>query len=335
MPGLVDTHAHLLARHLPDLHTEMGDARWPRLEVDDSGDHGWIMRGAEVFRRVRRELWDAGARLEELAGEDIPLQIVSPVPVTLVDWARPQAALRFLAHQNDGIAEAVRASGGRLAGLGAVPLQDIDLAVAEMRRCTGDLGLVGIEIGTLNAGAELGDPSLRPFLAAAAEAGVPLFVHPVDGAGATRCSRPMETFAIGMLTDTAISVASLVFGPVPRLAELPSLRLCLSHGGGAFAWLYPRLRMWATTIGVDGYRADPSALDALVRRFYVDTLVFDPAHLPLVSSRFGDDHVVFGSDHPFIPSKQARASLAGGVDGGVDGGVAGGNAAAFYGVRPP
>lgn len=329
MVGLVDTHAHLLPAHLPDLYGETGDARWPHLDIDGSGDQGRIMRGPNVFRRVRRELWDAGARLEELTREDIPLQIVSPVPVTLVDWARPQQALRLLAHQNDGIADAVRTSGGRLAGLGAVPLQDVDLAIAEMHRCTAELGLVGVEIGTLCAGAELGDPALRPFLAAAADADVPLFVHPVDGAGATRCSGPMEAFAIGMLTDTAISVASLVFGG--GMAELGSLRLCVSHGGGAFAWLYPRLRMWATTLGVDGERADPDALDALVRRLHVDSLVFDPAHLPLLESRFGADHVMFGSDHPFIGWDQARSSLSGDVDDAL----AANTAAAFYGVNVP
>jgi aminocarboxymuconate-semialdehyde decarboxylase len=238
----------------------------------------------------------------------VDIQVVSPVPVTLADWATPTLAARYLAEQNDRIAEAVAGSGGRLAGLGAVPVQDADLAVAELHRVTDELGLVGVEVGTLNGGAELDDPRLRPFLAEAAEAGVPIFVHPVDGAGATRCGDPFSAFAVGMLTDTALAAKALVFGGV--LSNLPGLRVCLSHGGGSFPYVYPRLKTWATTNGIDGKLFDANTLDTLVRRLYVDTLVFDPALVKLLVERYGPDRVAFGSDDPFIPWGQSALAIA-------------------------
>lgn len=302
---LIDAHAHLLPQGGRDLTLETGDHRWPTLVTE--GDTGRIMRGPELFRTVRRSCWDLGSRVEDLDRRGVDLQVVSPVPVTLADWADPRLAKRYLAEQNDRIAEAVAGSGGRLAGLGAVPLQDPDLAVIELHRLTKELGLVGVEIGTLNGGGELDDPRLRPFLAEAAHTATPIFVHPVDGQGATRCGDPFTAFAVGMLTDTALAAKALVFGGI--LEELADLQICLSHGGGSFPYVYPRLKMWATSMGIEGRVFDADKLDTLVHRLFVDTLVFDRALIGLLAERYGPDRIVFGSDDPFIPWPQAAQVL--------------------------
>ena len=149
------------------------------------------------------------------------------------------------------------------------------------------------------AGRELDDPSLRPFFAAAAALDMPLFVHPTDGAGAIRRRGQPYEFGLAMLTDTAMAATALVFGGV--LAEFPTLRVCLAHGCGTFAWSYPRLARGATMGAAPGTPLDLSRTDELVRVLWVDSLVFDAAHLPLLVERFGADHIVLGSDYPFYP----------------------------------
>ena len=203
-------------------------------------DLGEVRQGNEVFRVVRRPFWDAAARVAEMDGNGTDVQVISPIPVALCYWGEPSLALQFARAQNDEIAAAAAASAGRLIGLGTVPLQAPDLAISEMQRCMGELGLAGLELGTVVGKWELDNPALRPFVRAAAERGVPLFLHPIDGSGALRCSTPLIDFAIGMHTDTALAATALVYGGV--LAELPELRICLSHGGGAFPWTHPRLR---------------------------------------------------------------------------------------------
>jgi aminocarboxymuconate-semialdehyde decarboxylase len=304
-PGLIDVHSHLLPAGLPNLAAETGDERWPYLIAGDG--EGVVMHGGSVFRRVRASCWDLAARVSDLDRRGVDVQVVSPVPVTLADWAEPDLALRYLTAQNDAIAAAAADSGGRFIGLGAVPLGDTVLAIKEMKRVVGELRLSGIEIGTRVAGWELDAPHLDGFFAAAAEAEVPLFVHPVDGAGISRCEDPFEAFGIGMLSDSALAAKALVFGGV--LERHPRLRICLSHGGGAFPYMYPRLRMWATSIGVNGVRMEPQSLDQLVGRLHVDSLVFDPALLGLLVSRYGPDRVMFGSDDPFVAWGAALSAL--------------------------
>ncbi|MEZ5375138.1 MAG: amidohydrolase family protein [Acidimicrobiales bacterium] len=326
-PVVVDFHAHHFPEGLPDLAATTGDQRWPSLVVDDSPR---LMQGATVFRQVRPPCFDVTSRVAELDASGVERQVISPVPVTLVDWAPPKEAAAFLAAQNDGLIDASRRSDGRLLALGAVPLQDPDLAIAEMARIM-SAGMVGIEITAMVDGCELDDPRFEPFWAAAAQEQVPVFIHPAHQRIATRRSGMPYEFGIGMLTDTALAAAALVYGGV--LDRHADLRIALSHGCGTFGWTHPRLRLMAAR------NASAAAhLDDLVRSLWVDTLVFDTALLPILVDRFGADHIMFGTDHPFFPGaldeQQAMLRDTKSVASGLHDGCLGANALDFLGLRP-
>ena len=87
---VVDVHAHHFPSGLRVPAACANDPRWPSLLVDDDLT-GRIMRGPEVFRQVKRALWDVPTRLAELAAAGINLQVISPVPVTLFVLGRPAA----------------------------------------------------------------------------------------------------------------------------------------------------------------------------------------------------------------------------------------------------
>ncbi|MGF1595755.1 MAG: amidohydrolase family protein [Acidimicrobiales bacterium] len=289
----VDIHAHHVPTGLPDMGAATGDARWPRLEV--GVDEHRLMRGDEVFRVVRPVCFDPGARLAELDAAGVDVQVLSPVPVTLVDWAPASDAARFLRAQNEALAAVAADSGGRFLALGAVPLQDVDLALAELAHAMGPLGMAGIETTATVAGRELDDEALAPFWAAVEQERVPVFIHPAHQRTAIRRSGQPYEFGVGMLTDTALAAAALVYGGV--LDRHPDLRIALSHGCGAFPWVHPRLRYMAER----SHPGRSAALDEMVRSLWADCLVFDPAHVRLLVERFGADHLLYGTDHPFLP----------------------------------
>jgi aminocarboxymuconate-semialdehyde decarboxylase len=301
---VVDTHAHFFPPGLEDWAERTGDDRWPSLHVDAPADGspaatGRIQQGPAVFRAVTRTLWDVETRLASLDANGVSVQVVSPVPVMLTYWAEGGPALDFAAAVNDGIAAAVAGSAGQLDGLGTVPLQDVDLAVRELDRVVTDLGLAGVQIGTQVAGRELDDPVLAPFFEAAADLDAAVFVHPLDGgADAIRRTGQPYDFGLGMLTDTAMAATALVAGGV--VARHPELRIGLAHGCGTMTWAAPRLKLASRIWGDPELHA---AFDELVRRLWVDTLVLDPAHLPLLVHRFGAGHVMVGTDAPFIPGQ--------------------------------
>ena len=295
------------------------------------------MLGDTVFRGVSSALWDRSARLEAMDAAGVGVQVISPVPVMLTYWAEPRLGLDFARAVNDSIADEVGAAGGRLRGLGTVPLQVPGLAVDELRRLSVDLGLAGVEIGTHADGRELDDPTLADFWAEVAELGIAVFVHPLDGGGdAIRRRGVPYDFGLGMLTDTAMAAVGLLNGGI--LDRHPTIRICLAHGCGTFAWAFPRLRL-GSQVGDDAGFVD--RYSDLARRLWVDSLVFDPLHVGLLARRFGAEHVMVGTDYPFVPGQLEGAwrwvddcASVNGLTTEETSGLAGANALRFLDTSP-
>jgi aminocarboxymuconate-semialdehyde decarboxylase len=297
-PTAVDVHAHHLGVDIPSSGPAYGPA--PRLIID-SDSTGRIVCGDVTFRKVTSVLWDVDARLREMDAAGVSHQVISPVPVTLEYAWSDGADPSYAGSINDSISAACARSGGRLLGLGCLPLADVGTALAELARCL-DLGFRGVEIGTRVGDLDLDAPELEPFWSACDRSDAAVFVHPIlGGRGVVRRAGQPYDLGLGMLADTAIAASSLVFGGV--LERYPALRVALAHGCGAFPWAYPRLRVAAGLRDGGG----PAVWDALTRRLYADTLVFDDEHLRLLAHRFGTDRLLLGSDSPFFPDQLAKS----------------------------
>jgi aminocarboxymuconate-semialdehyde decarboxylase len=262
------------------------------------------MLGGQVFRTVSSTAWNPEKRVADLDAAGVSHQVVSPVPVNLVYHADAKTLAAHLRHVNEGLADFASRTHGRVTAWAAVPLQDVDLAVAELEYAVTRLGMGGVEIGAHVNGIELDDPSLFPFFQAAEALGAVVFVHPLDGGAdvVRRGGQPWD-FGLGMLTDTALAAGALVLGGV--LTRLPRLRVLLAHGGGSFPWVWPRL--------LRGSRLVPDALspDRLaeaITRIWVDSLTFDPLHLGLLGQLLGAENIVLGTDYPFMKGELEGAA---------------------------
>jgi len=170
--GLVDVHTHAIAPALPDLAAVEPGYRWPSVERQGETS-ARILLGGAPYREVDDRCWVAARRLRDMDADGVALQVVSPTPITFCHDAPADAAATLAAAQNEFLAELTGTHPDRFRALGAVPLQDPERAVAELRRCVQELGFLGVEIGTRVGDTELGDPVLDPFFDAAAEAGCP------------------------------------------------------------------------------------------------------------------------------------------------------------------
>src|SRR5579885_837187 len=108
----------------------------------------------------------------------IDVQAVSPSPDQTYYGVPADLAIEATRLVNDNIAEICGKHPDRFVGLGTVPFQAPELAVAELERLHKSLGLRGIEIATNVAGADLSDPRFRPIFQRAEELGLLLFMHP-------------------------------------------------------------------------------------------------------------------------------------------------------------
>lgn len=291
----VDFHTHIIPDNLPDLAAKYGDERFPTLKHTCSCG-AEIYKDGKSFRKIDDNAWDPQKRIAEMDTEGVDVQVLSPIPVTFTYWADPEKCLELSKVQNDFIASVVAEYPDRFVGLGTVPLQDADLAIDEMERVVKELGLKGIEIGSNANGKTLDDPNILKFLEAAAKMDVPIFVHPWATIGVERMPKHNFMYSIGMPSETALATASLIFSGI--LDKFPNLKICFSHGGGSLPYLLPRIdQAWEVWPHIRTTEKPPSYY---AKKLYYDTLVYDPRNLQFMLEKFGAEHIITGSDYPFL-----------------------------------
>jgi aminocarboxymuconate-semialdehyde decarboxylase len=292
----IDVHTHILPPSWPDLRARFGYGGWPQLEPLGPG-RARIVIDERAFRDIGDDCWDPSRRLEDCERAGVALQVLSTVPV-MFSYDKPAADAAVVARLlNDHIAGVVAEHPDRFAGLGTVPLQDADLAVAELERCVRDLGMAGIQIGTHVGDRDLDDPSIEAVLAAAEELDAAVFVHPWDMLAPERMTRHWLPWLVGMPAELALAIASVTLGGV--LDRHPRLRLLFAHGGGAFPGLLGRVEAgFHARPDLAATATDTEPRDA-VQRIYVDSLVHDPDTLRFVAGIVGEDRIALGTDYPF------------------------------------
>ena len=292
----IDVHTHILPRTWPDQRARTGYGGWVRLAHEAHGQSRMLIDERE-FRVVESDLWDAGRRLEDMDRTGVGVQVLSTVPVMFAYWAPANDALVLARLLNDDIAATVRLRPDRFTGLGTVPLQDPELAIAELERCVGQLGLAGIQIASHVGTRDLDDAMLFPVLQRAAELGAAVFVHPWDMLGAERMARYWLPWLVGMPTECSLAICAVILGGV--LERLPALRIGFAHGGGSFAGTFGRIERAFEARPDLVAVSNPVPPRAYLGRFWVDALVHDPQVLRLVVDLFGADRVALGTDYPF------------------------------------
>ncbi|TFZ01273.1 amidohydrolase family protein [Ramlibacter rhizophilus] len=293
----IDTHAHVVPEHFPAYLGSAIPADWPSMAPAAQACHRNVMISGKVYRTVSDRCWDVGRRLADFADMGLSLQVVSPMPELLSYWMRPQDGQQLARFLNEQIAAMVAESGGALAGLGAVPLQDMDLAIRELEYLVKGLGMPGVELGSNINGTPIGAPALDPFFEACEALGACVFVHAIRPAGMDRLvGPPALQQVLGYPGDVGLAAASCITGNLPL--RRPGLRIAFSHGGGTLASLLPRLQQ--------GWQVFPALREAVqaapaeqARRLFYDTLVFDAPTLKHLAATFGVTQLLIGTDYPF------------------------------------
>jgi aminocarboxymuconate-semialdehyde decarboxylase len=292
-----DAHAHVI---VPELlrNAEPGETWRPSVRRVD-GRQVVELDGHSISSAVD-EFVDLDAILANRAAHGIEGVLLCPwVPLLFYDVAAAESLERCRL-QNRGLASLRAREPDRVCVLGAVPLQDPDLAAAEVRVLMASGDFAGIEITASVNGSYLGDPRFEPFWAAAEECDALVFVHPTTrGFVAPAFADHYLWNLVGNPMETTLAAAHLVLsGTMERHRRL---RVLLAHGGGAIVALRGRLRHGHQHIAAAGPppAAPEQAADAVIRRFLFDTVTHDPSLLADLVRHVGADRVLLGSDYPF------------------------------------
>lgn len=294
--GLIDVHTHVVPESFPAYVGRHVDVPWPSM-APAHACHQHVMVSGSIYRTVSHQCWDCTVRQTDMDQRRTGMQVLSPMPELLSYWLAPDDGSVLCNHLNHVIAEMVRREPTRFVGLGAVPLQDVDMAIEVLDHMVHQLGLAGVEIAGNVNGTVIGDPRFLPFFEAAASWGAAVFVHPLRPSGLDRLVGPAALEQVlAFPGETGLAAASMITGGT--LAHLPGLRIAYSHGGGSLAMLLPRLQHAWNTLPQVRERLPGNPLEA-ARRMYYDNLVYDSDAIHHLISVFGDDQIMVGTDYPF------------------------------------
>jgi aminocarboxymuconate-semialdehyde decarboxylase len=323
-----DVHAHVV---VPEI---IGDEAWqPRVWRDDAGNQV-VELGGKQIRAAIQEFVDIDGILAAQDEAGVDRVLLCPwVPLLYYD-ADPEDGLARARIQNEALVRLARDHPDRVSALGALPLQDPELAAGELRTLMEEGVLRGVEVAASVRGVFLGDDRFEPFWEAAEATGALVFVHPT-----TRGfdSPAFQDYYLGNTVanplETATTAAHMVVAGV--MERHPDLHVLLAHGGGALLAVRGRMRH------AHGFQPQASArlresTDDSIRRFYFDTLTHDEELLRALIDYAGPDHVLLGSDYPFDmgDARHVDTVRSLGLAPDVEAAILAGNAERLLGVEP-
>lgn len=294
---VIDVHTHMVPEDFPPVGSRAAGNRWPCM--DHTGpDTAHVMIAGRNFRTVLDRCWSVPRRLREMAAADyaVDRQVLSPMPELLAYGLEPRDGLDLARYLNDVLIRMVDQAPDRFYALGSAPLQDVDLAAAELQRVK-SLGLHGVELLSNVNGKSLGEPEFLGFFKAAEELDVPLFVHAQHATFMDRVVGPgfIENI-VAFPLEGALGIAGMITGGL--MEACPRLRFCFSHGGGTFTQLLPRMEnAWRKNPGFRGLM--PRKPSEYARMFFYDDVFFDNRTVRYLIDTVGASQVVIGSDYPF------------------------------------
>lgn len=292
----IDIHCHLAT---PASRAAVETHRRPEFEPyeyfmgPDSKDHN-----KEFFPTIAERLSSPAARIEDMDRMGIDIQGLATFVSEYFYWAPTAAGAESARIQNDNIASVAADNPERFAAIGAtVPLQDVDLAIAEMDRAVDELGFKGLQIGGTVEGRNLDEPRFRPFWEAVEAKGVPVILHPNGYPESERFGNYFLTNCIGNPLETMVAATRLIFSGL--FAEHPDIKLVLLHGGGYLPFYSSRAdHTWEVRPETRAAIPDhpPSYY---MKKLYYDTMVFQPLYLRHLVEIVGSERVMVGTDYPF------------------------------------
>jgi 6-methylsalicylate decarboxylase len=263
--GWIDTHAHF----------------YPP-EDDSQRAVRWELMKAAAWQTTEPPTWDPGSTLAYMDRTGIAMQLLSNIPKTA-------AALRA---SNEYAASLVAEHPTRFGLLAALPTDDCDAALAEVKRGEGELRADGYAVTARYNGVYLSDASLEPLWAELDRLRATVFVHPDAYAGVEMGRPPV---IIDVAFETARTVTDMLYKAVFR--RYPNIRFVIAHCGGVLPVLSGRLQL----LGLERWvpnpaQITPSEMRQHLRRLYLDTAAVAPTALGPGIAMVGSGHLLYGSD---------------------------------------
>jgi len=284
-PPVIDFHAHMLDRDV--LARCEG-----RTVLGGFGTRAWPLTAK--WLAIYEKMLEPALQVEDMDRRSVDMHVISSSTVIQgTSWADPETDLDLCRRVNDRAAEWCALYPRRFVGSFVLPLQDIDLALRELERAVGALGLKVANVSSAYGGRYLGHPGFHPFWEAAARAGVTVFVHP-EGTRDLWFQYFALWNSVGQPIEEAKAMASIIYEGI--FDRYPAIKIVMAHGGGYLPHYCGRLDRNVANMPESAKNISKKPSEYL-RAFYYDTCTYGADIAAALIARVGADRLVMGSDY--------------------------------------
>jgi predicted TIM-barrel fold metal-dependent hydrolase len=280
--------------------------------IEDS--NGFL--GPEVWPELKSRLMDIQEKrlgfMDRFGMEMMILSLNAPAIQAIPDTARADEIAR---RSNDMLAEEVAKRPDRFQGLAALPMQDAELAAAELQRCVGEMGFIG---ALVNGFSQKDDPDsclyydleqYWPFWKLVENLNVPFYLHPRNPLESQSRIYEGHPWLLGptwaFAQETAVHALRLMCSGL--FDAYPKLQIILGHMGEGIPynlWRIDNRNSWTKV--PPRYPAKKKIADYFQDNFYLTTSGnFHTRTLIDAMMEIGSDRILFSSDYPFEGVEEA------------------------------
>ncbi|USK51321.1 amidohydrolase [Bacillus sp. CMF12] len=220
--------------------------------------------------------------------------MISPIPQLFMYDFPQEITAEISKVYNQTLATLASSAPEKTSALATVPLNNPEMAADELKRAI-NLGLKGAIIGPGLSGRMLSDEFFKPFFETANRKKAILFIHPLLSED-PRLKTKMMPNLIGVPWETTVCATDILLSGM--IDKYPDIKILFAHGGGFLPYQIGRLDK-----GYEQWDQVSSNLNAppsqYIKRFWFDTVLWNPAGLDFLVKTVGENRVVPGSDYPF------------------------------------
>ena len=199
---------------------------------------------------------------------------------------------------------------GRFLFCASLPLPDVEGALDEARYALEELRADGIRLATNSRGLYLGDPALDPVMRYLDSVHAVVILHPhrPDPVNeATTMATPLAVYEYPAETTRAI-VNMLAHDAFRRF---PNIRYVVPHCGSFLPLALPRIKSLLPALAQRGLFPDVD-LEASLKQLYFDLAgAPTPEVVQTLLSITSPDHLLYGTDYPYVPDSALEKIPAG------------------------
>ncbi len=298
----IDIHAHYVPPSIIDKLLSEGASMG--IDVVESAPKCHCLHfhyGLKCRPFFSRLLESPEARMQAMHDQGIQKQILSGWVDVFGHGLDDSKGKRWHEMLNNEMSEFCAKNPNAFGFLASAHMPNAGLAAKELERAVRDQGALGAVVACNVEGVNLGELDLEEFWACASELGVPIFLHPTQAQPTPRSKAFALNQVVQYTFDTTLSVGSLIWSGV--LDRHPSLKIILSHGGGALPYLIGRFDFMHAKghhdqNGIQSKRSPWSYLSEM----YFDTILHDQEALQYLKQKVGISQIVLGTDDAFPPA---------------------------------